>query len=380
MRKDKIISLVFVGTLMSGFLWNILTPVKDYSERENRYLQGWPSVSAERVLSGQFGKDFETFTTDQFPMRDGWVALKTMAGLATLRPDNGRVYFGKDMRLFEVPAAADATLEETNCRAVSDFLERVMKADPSLNASVMLAPTATTVLSNALPLCAPVADEAALIDRLRRSLGSRVVFCDPTPVMLYALDRDQLYYRTDHHWTTQGAFVAYQSLLKAQGLTPLDKKDFTVETVADDFYGTLYSKANLSLISPDTIQAYQPKTANPCTVTWDGGKTVRDSLYDPASLEGRDKYAYFLGGNHPLTEIETSVRNGRHLLVIKDSYAHALIPFLTAHYETIDVVDLRYFKEPLASWMDGREITDVLVLYNASTFAADRQLAPALAR
>ena len=63
-----------------------------------------------------------------------------------------------------------------------------------------------------------------------------------------------------------------------------------------------------------------------------------------------------------------------------DSYAHALIPFLTAHYETIDVVDLRYFKEALASWMDGREITDVLVLYNASTFAADRQLAPALAR
>ncbi len=380
MRKDKIISLVFVGTLMAGFLWNILTPVKDYSERENRYLQGWPAVSAERVFSGQFGKDFETFTTDQFPMRDGWVALKTMAGLATLRPDNGRVYFGKNGRLFEVPAAADTALEETNCEAVADFLLRMMQANPTLNASVMLAPTATTVLANALPAYAPVANEAALIDRMRRSLGGRVVFCDPTPAMLSVLDRENLYYRTDHHWTTRGAYVAYRALMEAQGLQPLAEKEFTIETVADDFYGTLYSKANLSLISPDTIQVYHPKTANPCTVTWDGGKTMRDTLYDPSCLEGRDKYAYFLGGNHPLTEIETGVRNGRHLLVLKDSYAHALIPFLTAHYETIDVVDLRYFKETIPSWMDGRKITDVLVLYNASTFAADRQLAPALAK
>ena len=124
MRKDKIISLVFVGILIAGFLWNVLTPVKTYSERENRYLQGWPSVSAERVLSGQFGKDFETFITDQFPMRDGWVALKTMAGLATLRPDNGRVYFGKDMRVFEVPAAADAAqmcIRDSFCDAVYRF-------------------------------------------------------------------------------------------------------------------------------------------------------------------------------------------------------------------------------------------------------------------
>ena len=113
-------------------------------------------------------------------------------------------------------------------------------------------------------------------------------------------------------------------------------------------------------------------------MTYDGGKTVRESLYDPSYLEGRDKYAYFLGGNHPLTEITTSVRNGRHLLVIKDSYAHALVPFLTAHYETIDMVDLRYFKEDLAAWMGDRGITDVLVLYNASTFASDRQLAAAL--
>ena len=137
-------------------------------------------------------------------------------------------------------------------------------------------------------------------------------------------------------------------------------------------------KANLPLIPADTIEAYLPEEENPCTVTYDGGKTVRESLYDPSYLEGRDKYAYFLGGNHPLTEITTSVRNGRRLLVIKDSYAHALVPFLTAHYETIDMVDLRYFKEDLAAWMGDRGITDVLVLYNASTFASDRQLAAAL--
>lgn len=158
----------------------------------------------------------------------------------------------------------------------------------------------------------------------------------------------------------------------------MQESDFRIETVADDFYGTLYSKANLPLIPADTIERYMPNRENPCTLTNDGGKTVRDSLYDVSYLEGRDKYAYFLGGNYPLTEIRTSVTNGRHLLVIKDSYAHALVPFLTAHYETISMVDLRYFKEDLADWMTDKEITDVLVLYNASTFASDRQLAAAL--
>ena len=378
MRKDKIISLVFVGILLAGFLWNILTPVRAYSERENRYLQGRPTLSMDRVLSGQFGKDFETYTTDQFPMRDAWVSLKTMAGLAMLRPDNGRVYFGKQHRLFEIPEPADAALQEKNCLAVAGFLEKVTREYPEIRASVLLAPTATTVLEGALPACAPVADEAGLILRQRRALGESVVFCDPTPALLGQLDRESLYYRTDHHWTTRGAFLAYQALLTAQGETPLEERDFRIETVSEDFFGTLYSKANLPLIPADTIEAYLPEEENPCTVTYDGGKTVRESLYDPSYLEGRDKYAYFLGGNHPLTEITTSVRNGRRLLVIKDSYAHALVPFLTAHYATIDMVDLRYFKEDLAAWMGDRGITDVLVLYNASTFASDRQLAAAL--
>lgn len=378
MRKDKTISLVFVGVLIAGFLWNVLTPVRAYSERENRYLQGLPTFSADRLLSGQFGKDFETYTTDQFPMRDAWVSLKTMTGLAMFRPDNGRVYFGKQQRLFEIPEPADTALQEKNCRAVADFLEKVTREHPDIRASVLLAPTATTVLEGALPAYAPVADEADLILRLRRAVGESVVFCDPTPVLLGQLDRESLYYRTDHHWTTRGAFFAYQALLRAQGETPLEEQDFRVQTVAEDFFGTLYSKANLPLIPPDRIEAYLPAEENPCTVTYDGGKTVSSSLYDPSYLEGRDKYAYFLSGNHPLTEIATSVRNGRRLLVVKDSYAHALVPFLTAHYETIDMVDFRYFKEDLAEWMGDRGITDVLVLYNASTFASDRQLAAAL--
>ena len=378
MRKDKVISLAFVGILAAGFVWNMLTPSRSFSERENRYLQEFPAISAQRVFSGQFGKDFETYTTDQFPMRDSWVALKTLAGLAMLRPDNGRVYFGHNQRLFEIPEAADAGLQESNCRAVAAFLEKVTQADPSIRTAVMLAPTATTVLNEELPAFAPVADEQALIRYMERTLGESVVFCDPTPVLLEQTDRDGLYYRTDHHWTTRGAFLAYQALAQAQGLTPLNESDFRVETVADDFYGTLYSKANLPMIPADTIERYQPNRENPCTLTNDGGRTVRDSLYDASYMEGRDKYAYFLGGNSPLTEIRTSVANGRHLLVLKDSYAHALVPFLTSHYETISMVDLRYFKEDLTDWMADRGITDVLVLYNASTFASDRQLAPAL--
>ncbi len=196
-----------------------------------------------------------------------------------LRPDNGRVYFGKQHRLFEIPEPADAALQEKNCLAVAGFLEKVTREYRRSGRRSCSRPRLRRYWKGALPACAPVADEAGLILRQRRALGESVVFCDPTPALLGQLDRESLYYRTDHHWTTRGAFLAYQALLTAQGETPLEERDFRIETVSEDFFGTLYSKANLPLIPADTIEAYLPEEENPCTVTYDGGKTVRGSLF-----------------------------------------------------------------------------------------------------
>ena len=312
-------------------------------------------------------------------MREKWVALKTSVQMALLRPDNGRVYFGKNDRLFEVPSAENTVREEKNCRAVAAFLKAAQAKWPELKPSVLLSPTASTVLPEDLPSHAPVADQAALLRRIQKALGTDIPFCDPTQAYFEQADRERLFFRTDHHWTVYGAFAAYQAWARSTGLTPLQMEDYTVKTVSADFLGTLYSKANLPWIQPEKLEIFEPKQKNPCKVTAENEKIKLDSLYDPSFLKGRDKYSYFLGGNHPVTEVTTSVKNGRRLLILKDSYAHSFVPFLTAHFETITLVDPRYFKEDLFAWMEGKDFTDILVLYNAATFAEDAILANVLA-
>lgn len=377
MKKEKLLSLFFAGVLGAGLLWNVFTPDRTYSESENRYLQTFPELSADTLFSGKFTEKFGKYASDQFPGRDGWVALKTMTRLMTLRPDNGRVYFGKNGRLFAMPDPEDRALEEKNCRAVADFLTRVKDTWPDTAVSVLLAPTASTVLPEDLPALAPVRDEGALMDRMRAALRD-IPFCDPTQALLQAPDREALYYRTDHHWTAYGALTACAAWLRELGLEPLDAASLRLETVSDNFYGTLYSKANLPWIPADTLTAPRPAASREITVSYSDSDEVLSGLYDPSYLEGRDQYSYYLGGNHPLTTVETGAGTGRSLLVIKDSYAHAFVPYLTGHYDTIALIDPRYFREDILTWMEGKDFTDVLVLYNAATFAGDKQLAAML--
>lgn len=377
--RAKWLSLFFVIGMSALVVWNLFTPSRAYSESENRYLQSFPSLSVDRLVSGEFAKSFDLYSSDQFPLREKWVALKTSVQMALLRPDNGRVYFGKNDRLFEVPSAENTVREEKNCRAVATFLKAAQAKWPELKPSVLLSPTASTVLPEDLPSHAPVADQAALLQRMKKALGTDIPFCDPTQAYFEQADRERLFFRTDHHWTVYGAFAAYQAWARSTGLTPLQMEDYTVKTVSADFLGTLYSKANLPWIQPEKLEIFEPKQKNPCKVTAENEKTKLDSLYDSSFLKGRDKYSYFLGGNHPVTEVTTSVKNGRRLLILKDSYAHSFVPFLTAHFETITLVDPRYFKEDLFAWMEGKDFTDILVLYNAATFAEDAILANVLA-
>ena len=377
--RAKWLSLFFVIGMSALVVWNLFTPSRAYSESENRYLQSFPSLSVDRLVSGEFAKSFDLYSSDQFPLREKWVALKTSVQMALLRPDNGRVYFGKNDRLFEVPSAENTVREEKNCRAVATFLKAAQAKWPELKPSVLLSPTASTVLPEDLPSHAPVADQAALLQRMKKALGTDIPFCDPTQAYFEQADRERLFFRTDHHWTVYGAFAAYQAWARSTGLTPLQMEDYTDKTVSADLLGTLYSKANLPWIQPEKLEIFEPKQKNPCKVTAENEKTKLDSLYDSSFLKGRDKYSYFLGGNHPVTEVTTSVKNGRRLLILKDSYAHSFVPFLTAHFETITLVDPRYFKEDLFAWMEGKDFTDILVLYNAATFAEDAILANVLA-
>ena len=370
MTGSKLATIAFAAILGGLTLFNLFAPKRAFSESENRYLQQLPELTAQSLFSGAFTKDFETFITDQFPLRDAWVGAKTLTGLSLGKLDNGRVYFGKQGQLFEVHERLDEQQFTRNLQAVSAFLDKARAINPGLNASVMIVPTASQVRADLLPPYAPSFDQAPVLSRTQALLGDRAVCVDPTAA-LSALG-DRAYYRTDHHWTAMGAYAAYTQWAGQVGLEPLPESRFAVQRVSTAFYGTTYSKANLFTIRPDEMYAYFDRDAQPLSVAYEG--TLTDSLYDDAFLQKKDKYSYFLGGNHPLTDIRTGVGNGKTLLVVKDSYAHCFLPFLTSHYQRILAVDPRYYQAGLQDLIRDEGITDVLVLYNVINFTTDKNV------
>ena len=191
---------------------------------------------------------------------------------------------------------------------------------------------------------------------------------------LYDHKDEYLYYRTDHHWTTLGAYYAYEAFCKELGLTPFDRSTHTVET-AEDFYGTHYSKARTWNAEPDTITWYDLQ--NKLTiwnVTGPGQPTdgTETGLYDTAKLDVYDKYAMFLHGNNGLSRVEGD-GTGK-ILVIKDSYANSFVPYLTANYGAIDVVDFRNYNYGLDQLIADNDYDAILVLYSYSSFTSDPYL------
>ena len=371
MNRQKWTCLVFVVLILGIAAVNLFIPSREFSENENRPLEQMPKVSVDMVISGQFTSKFDTYANDQFVFRDGWVGLKTLSQLALLKKDNQRVFFGKGGYLFEVESKTDDEKLKKNAQAVSAFMKELKSRYPSVYSSVMIAPTAEAVLPEKLPPLAPVNDQKQMFQTVMEMVGDSSRFINPFEALQSASEHQQVYFRTDHHWTAHGAYAAYTAWTEAVDLNPLESGKFNVKTVSNAFYGTTYSKANLYTIHPDMVEIYEPVDSNPCSVVFDNGKSTLDSLYDWSFLEKKDKYSLFVGGNHALAQIDTGVHNGKHLLLIKDSYAHAFVPFLSNHFESITMVDLRYYKSALNTLMKENSVTDVLLLYNMTNFSQD---------
>ena len=371
MNRQKWTCFVFVVLILGIAAVDLFIPSRKFSENENRPLEQMPKVSVDTVISGQFTSKFDTYANDQFMFRDGWVGLKTLTQLALLKKDNQRVFFGKDGYLFEVESKTDDARLNKNARAVSAFMKELDIRYPSVSSSVMIAPTAEAVLPEKLPLLAPVNDQKKMFQTVMEIVGDSCRFINPLEALRSASEQQQVYFRTDHHWTAHGAYAAYADWADATGLKPLAPAAFSIKTVSTSFFGTTYSKANLYTVRPDRVEIYEPVDDNHCSVVFDGGKSTLDSLYDLSFLEKKDKYSLFVGGNHALAQINTGVNNGKHLLLIKDSYAHAFVPFLSNHFESIIMVDLRYYKDDLDTLMQEKNVTDVLLLYNMTNFSQD---------
>ena len=235
-------------------------------------------------------------------------------------------------------------------------------------------------MQDKLPKNARLFDQAAYINEVKNSIGD-YNFIDVREELSSHAD-EYIYYKTDHHWTSDGAYYAYEKWCESTGheAAPMEELNKTVES--DKFRGSLYSKILDAGSAYDEIWTYGPKEgasfgSESCLVTMDE-KDKTDSVYDRSKLEEKDKYAFFFGGNYGEVHVQNqnadATAKGKNVLVIKDSFANSFVPYLTQDYENIYMIDLRYYNGDLKTYLQEHDITDVLVLYNISNFISDRNI------
>jgi hypothetical protein len=358
----KAFSIGFVAVLLSGLLLTLLLPDRAFSDMENRVLQPLPAPTLSAVFSGEWMEKMEKWLADQFPGRTFFVRAKASLSYALGQREIGGAYIGAGGRLFE-RFDRDASTDQLEKNAA--FLSRFAQ---SRSGRVYFLPvySAFTLYPESLPAFAEFPDERAILSHIQ--LPENVLLVDPLDALVQAKD-EPVYFRTDHHWTQRGAYEAYLQFCAAAGLTP--RTDLAQLHSPNPFYGSLFSKAPLWGLAPDEMSLYEiPGTVR---VTYDGERTS-DSLYTLSALEKKDQYTAFLDGNHAIVDIETDAGTGRSLIVLKDSFAHALVPLLAGHYDRITMIDLRYYNLPLTDLLAEKPESEVLLTYNLSWFAQDNNL------
>ena len=366
--KAKPTVIIFCALLFGIALLNLLSPTKLMSESENRQLQQMPPLTWSTLAGGDFTRRFELFVTDQFVERDAWVGVKTAVEAGIGRKSAKGVYFARDKYLIEMFDSVDMAVYRRNLGYVANFANTA-ENELGIPVQTMLVPTASHILKNKLPPFSPEIDQAELLNEADRLLPH---FVDVSSVFNAHSD-EYIYYRTDHHWTSLGAFYAYNHWREQNGELAWPLSDLEQEILSDEFYGTTYSKARLYTTPPDTITALIAKVPA-LSVSYDFGQTTTGSIYERSFLEQKDKYSVFLNANQPNVQISTGVENGRRLLLIKDSYANAFVQPALADFEQIHVIDLRYYRKSACDYIAEHGITDVLVQYTLKGFSSDPNL------
>ena len=359
--RNKIITSFFCLLLAASALAGLLVPDRYYSEREKRTLMQKPQFTIVDFVSGKFSDEFEQYLTDQVPLRDGWVTMKTYMKLDIGKRESGGVYICKDKYLMDKFTSYSKKQLAANAAALADLQEKLAAEGVSMN--TILVPIAAQVLTDKLPAYAPMADYAAILQVLTDAGVDTVdVFS-----ALSAHSDENIYYRTDHHWTSLGAYYTYCAW---RGIEP-NADEWTQEILCDNFHGTTWNKVPLPTVPAEEITAWYRQESR--HVSYNDGQYETDSIYERKYLSGSDQYAVFLNSNQAQTVIEGSGKSGKFLL-IKDSYGNTFSQFPVEDYAEVHVLDLRFFKGDVAEYAKENDITDALVLYGVQNFVKDTNL------
>lgn len=362
--KTKVLRVIlFFLVILIIPAFTLLGKKETVSYNENKTLATFPEFSFESWKNRSFMNGMADYFSDHFVLRENFIRFKNTIENAIGKDEiNGVVEVNG--YLIQTFRDIDYTLTDRNIAA----LNKLKTKNPDTDFLFMPVITVQEMFKTDFPAYLDVDDEAEYISYCFDKLNN----IEPVDISAELTANGYAFYRTDHHWTTESAYTAYKSLGNILGFTTLEHDKFRIEKVSDKFKGTLYSKTLNENIAFDTITAFYTDTDYTLTVK----DKVYDSLYFDEYISQKDKYAYFLGGNHGICTVKNnSIENGKKMLIIKDSYANCLVPFLAEHYSEITLVDPRYCSHNQIREINPSDFDDVLVLFNVSGFSSEQNFA-----
>ena len=360
-------ALIFLAFIGAFFILNLVLPDRQFSEQENRYLQMRPEFSFKSLFSGDYTSKFETYTTDQFTFRDEWITLKAASELALGKQENNDVHLCENGTLIEGFKRPENSVLDSNMSALNSLV-----GNTDAKVYFALIPDKSDLYASLLPKNVPNDSEKEVIDYCYGQSNA-------TNVDMYsalsAHTDEYIFYRTDHHWTSLGAYYGLSALAESMGLPCPALDSYTDRhVVSEEFYGTTWSSSGFSWVDPDTMEIFVNAPEGLKVTSYPQGSPVEGKLYDFSFLEKKDKYSMFMGGNCPMHVIETGNEDKPSLLILRDSYTDSLIPFLLDDFSEIHVLDLRYYRASLKAYIEQNDFDNVLVCYSVSNFCSDSNI------
>ena len=345
---------MFCGFL-AGMAMGFFVPKSAFSEMEKRYLAEAPKLSWKNVLDGTWSKQAEAYLIDHIPGRNLFVGIHAYAELLAGRQKVSDIWLEED-KLLEAPVALDERVVARNMKTIHAFADTLEQ-----QVHVMVIPSAGWAAG---------VDGYTDDETLAAIAGEAGGNVDVISVADRYAGHPELYYNTDHHWTSRGAFHGYEAFMQAVGKDCLPETEFTI-TQIPDFRGSTYSRSALWLFPAENLELWQGSEL--LTVTNAETEGIHEGIFYRERLEEADKYTVFLDGNHSLVRVRNPEKTGK-ILVVRDSYSNCLGGFLAQSYGEVVLVDLRYYRQPVSQLAREEGFDDILVCYSCANFLTETNL------
>lgn len=390
--------VVFCLILLAGGIASLAMKKEKVSVMENRTLASFPKYSDSILWSGQYFRKINEYYADNFPLRDKWMNVSNkFRSIIGFKSSEITIYGGVDNpeanektdtlvdMINDGPLPDDGAVGEKK-KGVFVFKNRAFEmfgggpgigktyADVINSYNQLLSPQGIQVYNLIIPVALEfeITEKYAKMQKPNRSAIENIYNSEDANIKkVWAIDSirqhrtEYIYFNTDHHWTSLGAYYAYKAFCVQAGLTPVNL-DTVASKVKPSFLGSLYRLTRDPSLekNPDSVRYYLFKDSiNFFVGSAAIGSWTKSKLYGEGA-KGTNSYSVFLQGDLPIVKIETQHKNGRKIAIVKESYGNAFAPFLLNNYEKVIVVDQRYYTGDFIKMLKAEGINELLFINN----------------